>query len=512
MFRSLLINTLVSALAYFIVSVVGLLLVPMLVSAYGLSEFGLIVLVRLLLPTGILGPFDFGVSELATLAVARARADESWAVARDTLQRLLVIAGLSGLLLGAGLALAAAPVTALLRVGPEHAQGFADLVRLSAACLPFLFPGLVAEGIVKGFEAYRALRAIEVFSALAYAVLAYACVRTGAGYFWVAAGFLAVQVLRALQAAVLARRLVMRSPLAGAAAQAPAGIGRELFARCRTMAWNKTLGMLQQQSSPLLCGVLLGPAATGLFDVLARLPRFAKAVVGLMNSALLPVAARFDAGQRTQDMRRLGQTGLLAVTVATLPPLAGAAVFSEAIMRVWVGSEMAALWGWQALMFAMPAFSALVSFGATALLGRAQVVVRMNRLVSAQIVIQIVLALATLDFWDARAFMFGQVVAMALTFPAQMRLILREQEVDPVVWRRLGLILALGLALALGCWALGLPAWPGSTAGVLTALAAWCGLYWLLLYAVLLTARERRRLREVCMRRGRGVENMARPV
>ena len=67
-------NTAINFAAFGLVSLISLALVPLLIAAYGLEFFGLIVLARLLLPTGIMGLFDLGLPNSATRHIAHASA------------------------------------------------------------------------------------------------------------------------------------------------------------------------------------------------------------------------------------------------------------------------------------------------------------------------------------------------------------------------------------------------------------------------------------------------------
>lgn len=496
MFRGLAMNTAISAVAYFVVSVVGLLVVPMLVSAYGLAEFGLIVLVRLLLPTGILGPFDCGFSETATQAVARARTDGSWSQAQTRVRQLLVIAAAVGASLAATVFLGAQALAVLLKVDAAHLTSFVITVQVTAMCLPVLFPALVFEGVIKGAEAYRALRAVEVLAALAYGAAAVVAVAAGWGYHSVALGFLLSLLLRAGLAVVLGLQHLCARPVCDA--NWWRGSWREVLLRCRLMAWNRTLGTSQAQAAPLLIGVLLGPAAAGLYDVLVRLPRFAKQIVGLLNSALLPVAARLEADADHRGMQRLGRLGLVVAAAAALPPLAAGSVFSEPILRLWIGPALASEWPWLALMFAVPALSALISSGATALLVRTECVAAMNRLVAIQIVLQLGLSLALLAYWEVRAFIFGQVAAMVLTFGPQLRLICREQGLGRETMRTFAVVVGIVAVAMILVVVTGLPGKVGGPATLVFALGGSTVVCWLMLAWVLLSRAQWAALGAAC--------------
>ncbi|HMU97129.1 MAG TPA: hypothetical protein PKA08_10140, partial [Elusimicrobiota bacterium] len=63
MLKPLVRNTMFTGMAHLAVGLIGFFIVPFLVRAYGMAGFGLIVLARVVLPTGPLSILDFGVSE-----------------------------------------------------------------------------------------------------------------------------------------------------------------------------------------------------------------------------------------------------------------------------------------------------------------------------------------------------------------------------------------------------------------------------------------------------------------
>ena len=91
MFASLIKNTAISAVAFLLVSVLGLLLVPYLIQHYGVAGFGVISLARLFVPLMGLGLFDLGFGELSTQAVARSRGLSTWSHGLNLLTLNLVV-------------------------------------------------------------------------------------------------------------------------------------------------------------------------------------------------------------------------------------------------------------------------------------------------------------------------------------------------------------------------------------------------------------------------------------
>ena len=163
MLRRFLHNTAISAAAYGLAGVLGLLAVGLIARSYGLAVLGLIVLARAFLPSGFLALVDLGVSEITTQAVARGRGGD-WAVASEKVSLLAVIAGATGIASGMALWICAAPLAMIFKVAPDETEAFVSILSVTAFVLPIAFLGLIAEGTLKGFEEYGWLRLTEVGS------------------------------------------------------------------------------------------------------------------------------------------------------------------------------------------------------------------------------------------------------------------------------------------------------------------------------------------------------------
>jgi O-antigen/teichoic acid export membrane protein len=498
MFRALTVNTLISAAAFFVVSVIGLLLIPLLVSTYGLEAFGIITLLRLLLPTGILAILDLGFSETTTLAVAQARVDGSWHRAGAQITLLLVLGLGVGALVAFALIIGADFVNSIFNISPSYKESFTTAVRITGICLLVLFPSMVFEGVVKGFEAYRALRFVEVVSSLSYALAVILIVNAGLGYDAVYYAFLGSMLLKTVAMVTLSLRATRGQSVF--VIRWNCQEWREVMKRCRLMSWNKALGALQTQAPPFLIGILITSAAVGIYDILVKLPRFIKSILGILNSALLPFAAKLDAADDTKRMHRLGQTGLLVVATISVPILFAGGAFSEPILRLWIGPELEGFWGWQGLMFIVPVMTVLVSFGGATLMTRTHVVASLNRLTTLQIVLQFGISFLLLNIWQERAFIFGQVAAMVITFFPQIRLIFREQELGKELARQLFGMAGVGSVFVLGIIGLGVPFWLPTIFGLGLALLLWTMALWGAIYAFVFSATQRARLMSLMLR------------
>ena len=490
MLFSLFKNIGISAAAFFVISVIGLLLVPVTIAAYGLTGFGLIVLARLFLPTAILAVLDFGVGEYATQSVAAARAKFEYRRCGGQLAISLSASVVSGTLGGLALFFASAYLSRWLSVPVEDQQAFSGVIRLTALVLPVFFASQVFEGVIKGFENFAAQRVCEVLVSLAYAAMVLGVISLDWGFETVCYALLASLLLRASIAFAFAW-WSLRGWKLQFLAWHPADLA-DFTMRARLMFFNKVLGVFQTQAAPTLIAALLGVTAVGVFDALTRLPRFAKSVLGLLSSTVLPVATKLESVSDKKNMRRLGQVGFLILGLLALPPLAALMVFSKPILEIWLSGALTHYWYWQAAMFLIPASSVILGFGSTALIVRPQAIVVMNRLVFLQTVLQFGLSIALVNLIQERAFIFGQVAAVAVTFIWQMRLLTLELNTSSTVYRRL-------IFIALICLVLSLPSMfiqqlIDGPVILGAAMILWTFCAWLACFAVVLDREQRARL------------------
>jgi O-antigen/teichoic acid export membrane protein len=487
--RRLVQNTAISAVAYALAGVLGLFAVGLIARSYGLTVLGLIVLVRAFLPTGFLALFDLGVSETTTQAVARGRVGD-WRVASEKVSLLTVVATAMGLASGVALWTAAGALATIFKVAPDQAAAFIAILNVTALVLPVAFLGLVAEGALKGFEQYGWLRLTEVGGNVLYVGAVYALAWRAAPFEWIAYAYLAVTVAKYL---VLAG-VVCRAALVTSLRFCPwtAVSRRDVFHRCWLMLNNRIAGILQQPLVPLAIGALYGPAGVGTYDLITRLPRFLKATMAPLHSAILPISTHIDEATDTRRLQMLGRNGLVLPGAIIVPVLVVAALFSAEILKVWVGPQHSDQWPWLALSMLIPAITVMLGAGQTALMVRSDFLRFNTRLLYLQVGLQYLVTGLGLFWLRERAFILGWVVSYVVFAPVIAHHMLMHMKLpSSLFWKQLGWHVLVASILA-GLVVVGKMFFdPGS----LIALAIFGGLYcivaWLLSGAIILSGSDR---------------------
>jgi O-antigen/teichoic acid export membrane protein len=418
MIKRLIQNTVISALAFGVAALLGLAVIPLIIRTWGVTEFGLIVISRLLLPSGMMAVLDLGLSEVATQVVARAREHRNWAQAGRQIAFLGVVSVVLTVILSAAIWLSTPLFVIAMKVDAAHLETFTRIMHYTALANLIFVPALVWEGIVKGFERYNLLRFAEITSTAGYVGLTFAASWAAAGFEVVAYIYLATLVARAVVIGIAAF-VALRHKNARLLPWTPE-IRQDILHRCLLLLQGKLMGGISGPLQPFLIGLLFGPKAVGTYDALVRLSRVSKVVVSLLTSALLPVASRLDERGNATSFQRLGDLGLVMMPMFVVPPLAATALLSPEIMNIWIGPLLAPYAFWMGLSFLVPICAQYVAIGSLIFLTRPEVQARLNRLMAVQLLIWAVVSAATLHLFAERALILGQAIGSIVILPLQL--------------------------------------------------------------------------------------------
>jgi O-antigen/teichoic acid export membrane protein len=428
MIKRLIHNTVISALAFGVAALLGLLVIPLIIRTWGVTEFGLIVISRLLLPSGMMAVLDLGLSEVATQVVARAREHRDWAKASRQITFLGMVSTALTLIISAIIWFATPLLVIVMKVDSAHLETFTRIMHYTALANLIFVPALVWEGIVKGFERYNLLRVAEVTSTAAYVGLTFAAASAAAGFEVVAYIYLATLVARAVVIGIAAL-VAVRHKHVRLMPWTPE-VQQDILRRCLLLLQGKLMGGISGPLQPFLIGLLFGPKAVGTYDALVRLSRVSRNVVSLLTSALLPVASRLDERGSATSFQRLGDLGLVMMPMFVVPPLAAAAILSPEIMNIWIGPLLAPYAFWMGLSFLVPICAQYIGFGSLIFLTRPEVQARLNRLVAVQLLIWAAASAATLHLFAERSLILGQVVGCIVILPWQLAELRSALELD----------------------------------------------------------------------------------
>jgi O-antigen/teichoic acid export membrane protein len=482
-------NTAISAVAYGLAGVLGLFAVGLIAKSYGVAVLGLIVLVRSFLPTGFLSVIDLGVTEIMTQTVARGRVAD-WTTASEKMSLLVMIAAVTGTLSGIVLWASASPLAAVFKVPADQRDAFVSMLVVTAIVLPITFLGLAAEGALKGFEEYGWLRLTEVGSNVLYVVSVYISVWLGAPFETLAYSYLATIVAKYLVLAIVVYMMARGTPLHLRSWSRESR--RDVLHRCWLMFNNRVAGTFQMTLVPLAIGALYGPAEVGTYDLITRLPRFLKATMAPLHSAILPLSARIEEATDTRRMQILGRNGLVLPAAIVIPVLVVIGLFSDEILKVWVGPQHADQWPWLAFSLLVPAVGVMLGAGQTALMVRSDFLRINTQYLYWQVVCQYVVTGLTLYWLRERAFILGWVVSYVVFAPLVAHRILSYMSLPrSLFWEQVGRQMVVAAILATAAVAYKMYSSPEGLAGLVVVGGLGCIAAWILSLTLILSRGDR---------------------
>lgn len=308
-------------------AVLALATIALATRALGVEMFGVLVFVHALAVTiAHLARFQIWQAILRYGAQALEMGDT------PRLQRLICFAlGLEAVAAAAGTVLMIVLAGPLLDLSGMDA-GLADMVRLYGLCVPFMVLSSVPLGVLRLYERHDLLSWQSVIMpAIRFAgVLALFWAGAGVAGF-IALWFASVIIARSVQGGMALSVLKAKGGLAGFRISWPAADNREeglwRFALGTQLA--SSLNITTLQLGTLLAGILLGPAAAGIYRLAQQV---ADILVKPVNKLLVPaispdmawMSARRDwSGRAAMVAKSMGLAGALAVAFFLILIFAG---------------------------------------------------------------------------------------------------------------------------------------------------------------------------------------------
>lgn len=332
------INAASSWLAQSCRGILGLVLVPFLLGHLGREGYGLIGLMGAIVAFS--GLADFGLRD----AMSRELAEQ---IARKNQRRFdeLVSTGAAaylviGLLLAAGLVIAAPWVANVLRVSERHRAEALFLIRWYAGgevLLTFVRP--VFSSVIAAYNRHAAANRVHMLMSLARSVLIIVLLAlTPAGlygYTVVVLAALCVEiVLLAREARRIGGRLVIRPwDCTREALRSLVGISKYIFPL-------RVSSYISVQANPIILTSFFGPGAVALYSPASALSALAQPVVSTLANQLTPLATAYHSVGQKAALRQLLVRGTKYTLMMGIPVCVVLGVFAEPIMRVWLGGRL----------------------------------------------------------------------------------------------------------------------------------------------------------------------------
>jgi len=425
-------NTLVNGLAQSAAMIASLVFMPLLISAFGLGQYGLYMLVSSV--TAYTALLDLGAGSALTKMVA-----EHWATGdRDALSgsvastlSFYTVVGVVVSLVMVGVGFAA---QRLFDFDPRSALIFRNMLWVAAVFQLWYWPASTARHVLAGLQRYDLLAGTGVLAtALSIAATVWVLV-SGSGPIALIALNGAVTAAVALLNIVIARRL------AGVPLLTYRGASRTYLGAIFLFSWpifavQVSDAVFYQQTDRVVLGIFAGAAAVGLYEAAAKFNALVAYVSSLTVSAVLPLASSLGAQGRHASLKALLLRGTKYVAALVAPITAVLAVVAAPLIADWLGSGFNGQ-ATVAQVLVLPHM--LVCLG---VMGDA-IVISKGRFggripfVVAQATLNLVLSVALVGRYGVLGVAIGTAVAHVVDFPLHMWFLLRQTETSVGEWVR----------------------------------------------------------------------------
>lgn len=487
-------NTLLNGLAQSATMLASLVFMPLLVTSFGITHYGLFMLASSV--TAYASLADFGVGTALTKLVAERHATGD----REGVSSAVASALLFYLAIGALLALVMAAVAflagSIFDVSVGDAQTFRNMLLLGAFFQVIFWPASTARHVLAGLQRYDVLAKLGLLSTGLAILATLAVLVTGEGPLLLIGLNGVVMTLVAVVTVIAASRIaeIRRVP-------APRGLGH--LGAILSISWAVFVVQLSDalfysQTDRVVLGIILGATAVGVYEAAAKFSMLVTNISSLTISAVLPLASGMAAEGRHASLRSLFVRGTKYIAALVAPLALTTAVLAEPIIRAWLGQAFAGQ-GATAAVLVLPHLAvSLGLMGDAIVVSRGRIVKRIPYIVG-QAVLNVVLSTLLAVPFGVMGVAIGTATAHLVDFPLHLRFLLAETGVSLAEWMRRvivpvypQLLVPLGVGFALRGTELG-ETLRGLAALAMLMLVA----YWATVYITGLSPEERIELHQI---------------
>jgi O-antigen/teichoic acid export membrane protein len=493
--RRLLTNTFANGAAQVAILVVSFAFMPLLANHFGLSGYGMYMLAFTL--GGYAYLLDLGVGTALQKRIAEHDAKGDAPEVGRLVSTGLAFYAAVGCVAALGILVIALLAPRVFNVSPGDALLLRRLLYVSAAQSFVLWPLSTAIHVLAGFQRFKKLAATSLASTGAQVVAMTLVLLAHKGPLMMFASLASITTAAGCLNLLLARRELkgVHVNISGAAKGTLLSVLR--------FSWPIFVGQLSafivyQQTDRVVLAAFVGASAVGLYEAAGKFQGFIVQMVGLANSAVMPMASSLDAREQHESIRTLFVRGTKYTLACSLPVTLVLIVFARPLILSWLGPAFASAPLAAQIIVLPQLFVAGLSVGGNIVIGRGFYHKRIPYILGAAL-LNLALSLILVRGLGILGVVLGTAIPYLLDFPFGLHWILKYTQVSFRIWLRkvvLPTYPLLVVPLALGLVLLRTPLMNGLL-GVAAAAAACTAAYLVAFFVLGLDRTERNDVRTV---------------
>lgn len=347
----------------------SLLATPALIRSFGVDGYGVFVFLSIFSVYGLLSFLDLGMEGSLMNYVARYQAADD----RDKLRSCLSISigfyGTIGAVLATALYLLAGYIGSRFidSTGVLDRQMITAAVRIVAANVFLQFLALPLNAILQGMRRFVITKSVSTL----IMIVQYALLILTAVYFRrIDYGFMAILVASALRLGALSYIALIRLPhFRPLRLSIDREVVRSLTSYSGILFVSRIVGLIFNQMDKFLIWLFLAVARLAVYDVVVRPANLVRMLISIINSAVVPEAARLHQRHDIAGIKVLYIDLVRYAYLIVLPVVVVAWVHIDVLLTLWVGADFAEYGNLVRIMLAVYLIAPLPSMASTIVVG-----------------------------------------------------------------------------------------------------------------------------------------------
>lgn len=417
-------HNLVNFFGFGVVAVLNIALIPVIISRFGIDHFGMLAMVRYMLPTGILGILDLGIPETIIRHVAFSRGKSS-----GKLEKSIISFGMVSLAaIGIIVSLLFYIITSVSNL--ITSRYLADVLPVLSLTIMFMYIGFAIESVIKGMELFSIIRLCEIARSALYFIIVIMVIYMDIDFIYVIYALLYTYWIQYLLYLFIYMRYGNGFNLHRIYFSEEI---KSYIAYARTILVGKIISNLMTNLPAFIIAPMGGLKAVGIYEALVRLPKYTKTVLSIINASVMPVSARLRGEGDKLSERSLLINGTVLTSFVFLPVLICVIAMSDLILKIWLGEELEPYGIWLGLMFLLPFMTNYLTVGKSMLVVHRSELKKINNIGFLQLIVFSVVGIIFVNRIPEAAFILGIVCAQAIALPIQIKIISKFFNVSIII-------------------------------------------------------------------------------
>ena len=397
------------------------------INVWGINAYGFFILFRLLTPLGYLNVFDFGMieSNIRNVSYYKSSTKNIREVGFIGLSYFIIL----GIIISLFIFIFGDQIFSLLGITNLQADDYRtinNLVIFSALIQTPLFLMLYFESILKGYEQFKALRVLEIVTMLACIFLIYLFSlfdNTMERFLYAFYGLLLLKMLS------LFLFIFKWYPNIFFIKLPSKKIKNDVFSHSSTLGIGKFISTTLDNFPIVMLSIVFGPAVSGIFDVIMRLPRYIKVIMGSVNTALIPYVSSLNDLDFSKTKEKIVSSATKYQIYFFIPFLVLCLIYSEQILFFWIGDQYINYTNEMQLCFIVPILISLIGASSSSSMSNQKILKKLNYINFLRLAIYFIISFILINFMSLTAFIYANIISYIVSLILQIPIYIKNYDI-----------------------------------------------------------------------------------